>query len=75
MTAWSVFGAYDWHCLLTRCEGFYEPGLFDVRCPGPRPTALAAAWRAIAQGQRPVHPVLAGRGWWTRAIPRTEAAA
>lgn len=75
MTAWSVFGAYDWHCLLTRCEGFYEPGLFDVRSPVPRPTALAAAWRAIARGQRPVHPVLAGRGWWTRALPTTEAAA
>jgi dTDP-4-dehydrorhamnose reductase len=75
MTAWSVFGAYDWHCLLTRCEGFYEPGLFDVRSPVPRPTALAAAWRAIAQGQRPVHPVLAGSGWWTRTFRITEAAA
>lgn len=75
MTAWSVFGAYDWHCLLTRCENLYEPGLFDVRSPAPRPTALAAAWRAIARGRRPDHPVLAGRGWWTRAFPTTEAAA
>lgn len=75
MTAWSVFGVYDWHCLVTRCENVYEPGLFDVRGPVPRPTALAAAWRAIARGRRPVHPVLAGSGWWTRAFQATEAAA
>ena len=75
MTAWSVFGAYDWHCLVTRCENVYEPGLFDVRSPLPRPTALAAAWRAIARGQRPVHPVLAGGSSWMLAVPTTEAAA
>jgi dTDP-4-dehydrorhamnose reductase len=74
MTAWSVFGAYDWHCLVTRCENVYEPGLYDVRGQVPRPTALAAAWRAIARGRRPVHPVLANRGWWARASPTTEAA-
>ncbi|HLL22264.1 MAG TPA: hypothetical protein VK427_09040, partial [Kofleriaceae bacterium] len=75
MTAWSTFGAYDWHCLLTRVDNRYEPGLFDVRGPTPRPTALAAAWRAIARGERPSHPVLAGRGWWQRALERHEAAA
>lgn len=75
MTAWSVFGAYDWHCLLTRCENVYEPGLFDVRCPEPRPTALAAAWRAIARGRRPDHPVLAGDSWWKRELPTTAPAA
>jgi dTDP-4-dehydrorhamnose reductase len=31
VTAWSLLGAYDWHCLLTRCEGHYEPGVFDLR--------------------------------------------
>ncbi len=74
MTAWSVFGAYDWHCLVTRCENVYEPGLFDVRGQVPRPTALAAAWRAIARGRRPVHPVLAGRGGRTRAVSTFKAA-
>jgi dTDP-4-dehydrorhamnose reductase len=75
MTAWSVFGVYDWHCLVTRCENVYEPGLYDVRGPVPRPTALAAAWRAIARGRRPVHPVLAGRNGWTRAVPTFKTAA
>ena len=75
MTAWSTFGAHDWHCLVTRCEGLYEPGLFDIRGTVPRPTALASAWRAIAQGQRPAHPVLDGRGWWHRAAERRAEAA
>jgi dTDP-4-dehydrorhamnose reductase len=75
MTAWSVFGVYDWHCLVTRCENVYEPGLFDVRGEVPRPTALAAAWRAIASGRRPVQPRLAGRGEWTQALPTFNTAA
>lgn len=64
LTAWSVFGAYDWHCLVTRCDGAYESGLYDVRGPTPRATALAHAWRAIAAGRRPDHAVIEGRGWW-----------
>jgi dTDP-4-dehydrorhamnose reductase len=64
VTAWSAFGALDWHCLVTRDEGRYEPGLFDVRGPEPRPTALAQVVRALAHGAPPDHPVLAGRGWW-----------
>jgi dTDP-4-dehydrorhamnose reductase len=75
MTAWSVFGVYDWHCLVTRCENVYEPGLYDVRGQVPRPTALAAAWRAIARGRHPVHPLLAGRGGWTGAVPTFNTAA
>ncbi len=68
VTPWAMFGSFDWHCMVTRDEGRYEPGIFDVRGPTPRPTALAAAVRALAAGQRPDHPVLAGRGWWARRI-------
>jgi dTDP-4-dehydrorhamnose reductase len=64
ITAWSAFGSFDWHCLVTRCEGVYEPGLFDVRGPVPRPTALAHAVRELAAGRRPAHPALAGPRWW-----------
>lgn len=74
-TAWSVFGAYDWHCLVTRCEDRYEPGLFDVRGPRPRPTALAKLWRSIARGERPQHASLTGTPWWRRALRVEEAAA
>ncbi len=75
ITAWSVFGAYDWNCLVTRCDGVYEPGLFDVRGPAPRPTALASAWRAIARGERPTHPALHGIPWWQQALRREGIAA
>ncbi len=74
VTAWSAFGSFDWHCLVTRDEGCYESGLFDVRGPAPRPTALAHAVRALARGERPRHPVLAGRGSWHRAQTAGEAA-
>ncbi|MDX2088701.1 MAG: family 1 glycosylhydrolase [Kofleriaceae bacterium] len=66
VTAWSLFGCYDWHCLVTRDEGFYEPGVFDVRGPAPRPTALARVVRDLASGVRPDHPVLAHPGFWHR---------
>ena len=72
VTAWAVFGSFDWHCLVTREDGVYEPGAFDVRGPVPRPTALAAALRELAAGRRPAHPALAGHRWW-RASERRAA--
>ena len=66
VTAWAAFGAYEWNSLLTRREGHYESGLWDVRAPEPRPTALVQLARELAGGQRPSHPVLAGPGWWRR---------
>ncbi|HEX2687605.1 MAG TPA: family 1 glycosylhydrolase [Kofleriaceae bacterium] len=64
VTAWAAFGSYDWHCLVTREDGIYEPGLFDVRGPAPRPTALAWVVRDLAAGRRPRHPAITGPGWW-----------
>jgi dTDP-4-dehydrorhamnose reductase len=66
VTAWSLLGAFDWNTLVTREGGFYEPGVFDVRGPRPRPTALAALVRTLAIGSKPDHPVLAQPGWWKR---------
>ncbi len=66
LTVWSAFGAYDWNSLLTRNSGHYEPGLWDVRAPAPRPTALVTLARELAAGQAPSHPVLEGPGWWQR---------
>jgi dTDP-4-dehydrorhamnose reductase len=66
VTAWSLFGAFDWNSLLTRSDGHYESGAFDVRGVEPRETAIAPMMRAIAAGTRPDHPVLEGRGWWRR---------
>ncbi len=66
VTVWSAFGACDWHNLLTRAEGRYEPGVFDVRAPTPRPTALAPMVRSLAARGTYEHPALAAPGWWRR---------
>ncbi len=67
VTAWSLLGAFDWNSLVTRVTDFYEPGVFDVRGPHPRPTALAGVMRTLAAGKMPDHPVLAQTGWWKRS--------
>lgn len=66
ITLWSLFGHYDWRSLLTRRDGVYDSGAFDVRGGTPRPTAIAKAAREIAGGGTPTHPVLAQPGWWRR---------
>ena len=66
VTLWSLLGAYDWHCLVTRDCGMYESGVFDLRAPAPRPTALAHAARELATSGVLSHPALATPGWWRR---------
>lgn len=66
VTVWSLLGAYDWHNLLTRDEGHYEPGVYDLRAPKPRPTALAHMLRDLGHGREHEHPVLDAPGWWRR---------
>jgi dTDP-4-dehydrorhamnose reductase len=67
VTIWALFGAYDWNTLVTRSDGHYEPGAFDLRAPEPRPTAIAAMARELAEGSKPRHPVLDMPGWWRRS--------
>ena len=66
VTLWSVFGAVDWCSLLTRKDGVFEPGLFDMTGPKPRPTLVAKAALEIAQSGAFAHPVLDTPGWWAR---------
>ncbi|GGE28583.1 hypothetical protein GCM10007276_02170 [Agaricicola taiwanensis] len=66
VTTWAAFGAKDWNSLLARKAGHYEPGLFDIRSPQPRITALGRAAAQIAQGETIDHPVLDTPGWWHR---------
>jgi len=70
VTVWTLFGAVDWCSLLTRREGRYEPGAFDIGRPGsgakPRPTLLAAAAAALAHDGSFEHPLLRTAGWWER---------
>lgn len=67
VTAWSLFGAYDWHCLVTREHGCYEPGAFDVRDGPPRITELGEYLRGLGSGRDLDHPALEQPGWWRRA--------
>jgi dTDP-4-dehydrorhamnose reductase len=65
MTVWSLLGAAGWSSLLTAGDE-YEPGVFDVRAPVPRATALAKMTRALAVLGAYAHPVLDAPGWWRR---------
>jgi dTDP-4-dehydrorhamnose reductase len=66
VTIWALLGAFDWDSLVTRTEGNYEPGAFDLRSPEPRPTAVAQVARELATGGTASHPVLDMPGWWRR---------
>jgi dTDP-4-dehydrorhamnose reductase len=66
VTVWALLGSYDWNSLCVRDAGFYEPGVFDLRAPTPRPTAVAQVIRQLAAEQQPDHPVLDMPGWWRR---------
>lgn len=67
ITAWSLLGAYHWNSLLTREDGHYEPGAFDLRGGAPRRTAVAKTIQTLSSGG-PWHPSAAGPGWWERDV-------
>lgn len=66
VTVWALLGSHDWPSLVTRDDGIYEPGVFDIRSPLPRPTAIAHMTRALAIAGTYHHPVLDVPGWWRR---------
>ena len=66
VTIWSMFGNVDWRHLLTRNEGHYDTGAFDVRGGTPRPTVIAKAAAHYSRGEEFDHPVLDVPGWWRR---------
>jgi len=67
LTIWSLFGSFDWNSLVTRDEGIYEAGVFDVRGLVPQETALASWVRARARGLVPHNVTRATPGWWRRS--------
>jgi dTDP-4-dehydrorhamnose reductase len=64
VTMWALLGAFDWSTLVTRADGRYEPGAYDLRGEQPRATALACLARDLATRGDCEHPALRGRGWW-----------
>ncbi|HEU4603561.1 MAG TPA: SDR family oxidoreductase [Steroidobacteraceae bacterium] len=67
VTVWALLGSFDWDSLLTRVRGHYEPGAFDLRGNGPRPTALAHLTQDLANN-RPLRnrQILSEKPWWRR---------
>lgn len=74
ITAWALLGSFDWNSLVTRSQGYYEPGAFDVRSAVPRATALAGLMQELAAGSPPSHPALHGLGWWRRSCRLLDSA-
>jgi dTDP-4-dehydrorhamnose reductase len=77
VTVWSVFGAYDWDCLVTRAQGRYEPGVFDARDGRPRATPLAGLVKELGRFGCSTEPLLRVPGWWRRPqrlLPQAQAA-
>ncbi|HYE44889.1 MAG TPA: sugar nucleotide-binding protein [Caulobacter sp.] len=70
VTVWSLLGAYDWNSLMTRWEGYYETGAFDLRGGRLRRTAVADLIRRLIDG-RPVDPLVEMPGWWRRDVRLT----
>jgi dTDP-4-dehydrorhamnose reductase len=73
VTAWALFGSYDWDSLLTESRGHYEPGAYDVRGGSrPRLTALGRLVGMLARGEDEPDrlarrfPACAAPGWWRR---------
>jgi dTDP-4-dehydrorhamnose reductase len=67
ITSWSLLGAYNWHCLVTKQHDCYEPGAFDVGDGTLRLTALGEYLREVANGRPDQHAALAESGWWRRS--------
>lgn len=74
VTVWSLLGAYDWNSLMTRWDGSYESGAFDLRGGSPRPTALADMVRRLTSGD-PAPALATTPGWWRRDVRMTFAPA
>jgi dTDP-4-dehydrorhamnose reductase len=64
VTFWALLGSYFWNALVTGDNGHYEPGVFDVSCGAPRPTALANLVQQCARGETLPHSALDQSGWW-----------
>lgn len=71
VTAWSLLGAFDWNSLLTREEGIYESGVFDVTRKKLRRTAVAKLVDSLAHSGDYHHPVVNEKGWWHKSYPKS----
>lgn len=67
VTIWGAFGLIGWDKLAVQPGGTYEPGMFDIRSPKPRKTALCRVASALARGEdAEAAAPYGGAGWWRK---------
>lgn len=66
LTVWALLGSFFWNELVTRDNGYYEAGAFDVRSGKPVPTELANFMTHLAAGTLPSQHLGDQPGWWAR---------
>ncbi len=64
ITFWALLGSYFWNSLVTRDNGHYEPGVFDLSSGELRATRLAELIKQLARGEKPARSRHVG--WWNR---------
>lgn len=64
LTVWALLGSFYWNELVTRENGHYEPGVFDMRSGKPVLTELANIVAQLTAGKTPSHHALSQKGWW-----------
>ena len=64
VTAWSLLGSFGWNDLLTRNDGVYEAGAFDIRAGQPALTEFGIYLKRSQSQDELWHPALAMKGWW-----------
>ncbi|MGI4853289.1 MAG: hypothetical protein ACRYF4_04470 [Janthinobacterium lividum] len=66
LSVWALLGSYFWNELVTRDNGYYEPGAFDVRSGQPVATDLAALIARLTAGTDLASTLQHQGGWWAR---------
>jgi dTDP-4-dehydrorhamnose reductase len=66
VTAWALLGSFDWNSLVTREDGNYEAGVFELRNGHPQRTALADLLMTLVRENRFTDSSLESRGWWRK---------
>ncbi len=64
VTVWSLLGAFDWNSMLTRQDGYYETGAFDVSGGVVKETPLGSFVRTLARAPELALAQVHGQGWW-----------
>jgi dTDP-4-dehydrorhamnose reductase len=74
VTPWALLGSFDWDSLLTRKDGHYEPGAFELREGELQITAVGKMIRSLACTGECDHPLLQQAGWWQRIQQQSSVA-